>query len=801
MKKNGLRSIRAELLAAVLGLSILICVAFYVAAMNLSQSAISEQMESSLSAVTRQGAAQINEQVQDYFGALEIIAADSLFEAASMNQNQIRVLLFKQRAAGGYLNLMFAGKDGIAFDGTGATTDVTESVNYVKGMAGERWASSPAPVEGSDQVTMTYSLPIITSTGQNEGVLMMTVDGYELSDLIAGFTYAKTGYAFIIDDEGVMLAHPDREMVRTQDRTLEKAEKDPEQQGLADMMRLMLEGQAGVGGYTYRGVTKYAGYAPIEGTHWSMALTAPRDEVFEGINRLQQVLLLAAIILAFISAMAALLIANRLHRPILKLTQAAEKFSAGDLDVELDVRAKNEMGVLASAFSAIAVNMSNILRSIYTASEQVASGSRQIADSGMHLAKGSTEQASALEELSASVEQLASQTRMNAVSANEANDLANTARSLAERGNEKMGNMLKAMDEIDQSSANINRIIKVIDDIAFQTNILALNAAVEAARAGEHGKGFAVVAEEVRNLAAKSAAAAKETSGLIEGSSKSVSGGSKLARETAEALEKIVSEVSRVATLVNGISVSSGEQSSGIEQINQGLLQISKVVQSISASSQQSAAASRQLTAQADSLRHQVSGFTLKRSDASLEAPSADVPDEAVAPEALTVRDAMVRRSAAPAPKKAAEASEKPAKAAAAKPGKATPEARPGRAEAVPESVRSAAAAVVTAAFARPAKISLGEEDKPKALARPAKISLGEEDRPKAPARPAKISLGEEDKPKASARPAKISLGEEDKPKAPTRPKKISLGEEDDLPAPPARQSNVSLSDREFGKY
>ena len=791
MKRNGLRSIRVELLAAVLGLSILICAAFYVAAMNLSQSAISEQMESSLSTVTKQGAAQVKERVQDYYSALEIIAADSLFEAASMNQNQIRVLLFKQRAAGGYLNLMFAGKDGIAFDGTGATTDVSENANYLKAMAGERWVSSPAPVEGSDQIVMTYSLPIITSAGQNEGVLMMMVDGYHLSDMISGITYAKTGYAFIIDDEGVMLAHPDREMVRTQDRTFEKAEKDPEQKGLADMMRLMLEGQTGIGEYTYKGVTKYASYAPIEGTHWSMSLTAPRAEVFEGIDRLQQVLLLAAIILALISALAALMIANRLHRPILKLTQAAEKFSTGNLDVEPNVRAKNEMGVLARSFSAIAVNMSNILRSIYTASEQVAAGSRQIADSGMHLAQGSTEQASALEELSASVEQLASQTRMNASSASEANELANTARGLAERGNEKMGNMLKAMDEIDQSSANITRIIKVIDDIAFQTNILALNAAVEAARAGEHGKGFAVVAEEVRNLAAKSAAAAKETSGLIEGSSKSVSGGSKLARETAEALEKIVSEVSRVAALVNGISVSSGEQSSGIEQINQGLLQISKVVQSISASSQQSAAASRQLTAQADALRQQVSGFTLKRADVSLEAPyTSDAPASTGSPEVPKALNAVGRPTPSASPtvpvskKTVAEAWHRPSKTTQAKPAKAAPVIRPARDEVVPESIRSAASAVVSAAFARPTKISLGEEDKPKTSACPAKISLGEGD-----------------KPKASARPAKTPLGEGNKPKTPIRPTKISLGEEDDLSAPPARQSQVSLSDREFGKY
>jgi len=696
VKKLGLKSLRMEMLTTILGLSLLICVAFCVAAITMSRSAIKSQMDDSLTKVTVQGAMLASERIEKHFEALENIARDSSFVNAAMNQFQIQTLLTKQQAAGGYIELMYAGKSGKAYNGAGETFDVSGAEHYIRSMAGERYVSSPTPVEGADQMIMTYSVPIVNEDAVT-GVLIMTTDGYELSDIVSDITYAKTGYAFIIDGEGVMLAHPDREMVRTQDRTLEKAENDPAQKGLADMMHVMIEGMSGIGEYTYKGVTKYAGYAPIKGTKWSMALTAPRDEVFEGIERLQQVLLLAAIILAVVSVFAALMIADRLHKPILKLTRAAEKFSTGDLDVELDVHQKNEIGVLAGAFSAIAVNMSNILRSIYNASEQVAAGSKQIADSGAHLAQGSTEQASALEELSASVEQLASQTRANASSASEANELANTARSLAERGNEKMGNMLKAMAEIDQSSANINRIIKVIDDIAFQTNILALNAAVEAARAGEHGKGFAVVAEEVRNLAAKSAAAAKETSGLIEDSSKSVSSGSKLARETAEALERIVSEVSRVAALVNGISVSSGEQSSGIEQINQGLMQISRVVQSISATSQQSAAATKQLTAQADALRQQVAGFTLKR----LDAPAAD-------------------------------------------------------------------------------------------------------GAPEAPDRPINSSKNRFFMTEANAagpRPARISLGKGDVPKAPVRPTKISLGEEDDPSTPPAKRSQVALSDSEFGKY
>lgn len=306
-------------------------------------------------------------------------------------------------------------------------------------------------------------------------------------------------------------------------------------------------------------------------------------------------------------------IAASVRKPLNKLVNVSEKIADGDLDVTVDIDTKDEVGVLAQAFTRMTDNINDAMTNINTAAEQVASGSKQVSDSSMALSQGATEQASSIEELTASLEEISSQTKMNAQNANQANELAESARSNAVQGNTQMKEMLKAMVEINDSSANISKIIKVIDEIAFQTNILALNAAVEAARAGQHGKGFAVVAEEVRNLAARSANAAKETTDMIEGSIKKVEGGTRIANETANALNNIVEGVARAAALVGDIAIASNEQASGIAQINQGIMQVSQVVQTNSATSEESAAASEELSSQAELLRESVSRFKLRK--------------------------------------------------------------------------------------------------------------------------------------------------------------------------------------------
>lgn len=314
-----------------------------------------------------------------------------------------------------------------------------------------------------------------------------------------------------------------------------------------------------------------------------------------------------------IAVVIGMFISSSISKHVRKIIKIADKVADGDFDVNINIHGKDEIGLLADSFRKMTEKLNHTMSYINSAAEQVAAGSKQVSDSSVALSQGAMEQASSIEELTASIEEISAQTKMNAENASNANEIAESAKVNAEEGYGQMKEMQRAVDEINSASTNIYKIIKVIDEIAFQTNILALNAAVEAARAGQHGKGFAVVAEEVRNLAARSAKAAKETADLIEGSIKKAETGTKIANQTAEALNKIVEDNIKVADFINQIAIASNEQAEGIAQINQGIMQVSSVVQTNSATAEESAAASEELATQSEMLKEQVMQFNLKK--------------------------------------------------------------------------------------------------------------------------------------------------------------------------------------------
>ncbi|MHB2155612.1 methyl-accepting chemotaxis protein [Calditrichota bacterium GD2] len=297
--------------------------------------------------------------------------------------------------------------------------------------------------------------------------------------------------------------------------------------------------------------------------------------------------------------------------PVNEIKHALQKLAEGDLRAKIEADHPGDYGQMKDALNQSLKALNEVLASIATAVEQMQSGANQVADSSQAVSQGATEQASSLQETTASIEEIASQARQNSENAAKANEISSIAQKAAEEGNRQMAEMLQAMQAINDSSSQIYRVIKVIDEIAFQTNLLALNAAVEAARAGVHGKGFAVVAEEVRNLAQRSAKAAKETEQLIENSTQKVKYGSEIANQTASALQSIIQNITSVSDLIDEITSASAEQAEGIEQIRESLKQIDNVTQANAASAEQSAAAADELSSQATYLQKMIGHFKL----------------------------------------------------------------------------------------------------------------------------------------------------------------------------------------------
>jgi len=293
-------------------------------------------------------------------------------------------------------------------------------------------------------------------------------------------------------------------------------------------------------------------------------------------------------------------------------------------DLTVDIKKASDRDSLGESMIVMRDSLRDVLLGVRTAVEQVAAGSGQVSSASQDLSQGATESASSLEEISSSVNQVNGQARQNADNATEANGIAKQAADNATSGNDQMSQLKDAMSNISHSSDEIKKVVKVIDDIAFQINLLALNANVEAARAGKYGKGFAVVAEEVRNLAVRSADAVQETTAMVDESVRNIENGNGLTDKTAEQLGEILTGASKVAEFLEEIAAASKEQALAIEQVTEGLGQVDQVTQSNTASAEESASAAEELASQAEELRASIADFQLGNDTAAtrLAAPS-----------------------------------------------------------------------------------------------------------------------------------------------------------------------------------
>lgn len=500
------------------------------------------------------------------------------------------------------------------------------------------------------------------------GVLHVKLNVDVFSDVIGNISIGETGYAIVVDRNGYVIAQPDSTLLTEHLNYITLAQDDSSYSSIAECTGKAINGETGFAEVKLDGKDKFVSYAPIEDTNgWSCLMIATPSEHTGNIYNSIIIGSIVAAICFVLSVLLIIAIVKKIIKPVKQCSDQIVTLSHGDLhqppldfgnniDKEIsqlsestNLISKNinevitdinnmleslgkgdltykpadvyfgDFAPLKESYEHIMISLNKIMNNINKAGQLVATGSQQVADAAGNLSGGATKQAASVEELSASLNEVAEKVNRNAARATDAADNSAKATSLVESGNEQMNGLLDAMREIDDTSKEIAKIIRTIDDISFQTNILALNAAVEAARAGEAGKGFAVVADEVRNLAGKVADAASTTTELIKNSIKAVENGTKIANQTAETLKEIVTTTTETTGLVSDISTACAQQAEAIEQITVGVDQISSVVQTNSATSEECAAFAQELSVQANVLDDMVSKFVIDKDIAAIE--------------------------------------------------------------------------------------------------------------------------------------------------------------------------------------
>ena len=478
---------------------------------------------------------------------------------------------------------------------------------------------------------ITQYEPVRDASGKVVGALYVgvdiTADVATLKERIRALKVGETGYFYVLSavpgkSYGDLLVHPSKEG----ENILDSQSADGR-----SFVKEMLEKKEGTISYDWQNPgesharEKFAAYSEMKEWNWVIVGGTYRDEITAAATQLRnRFILFGLAALAVLASVLYFLVRATVTRPLAEVQAVAARIAEGDLTAQVKARRDDEIGRLTGAINEIGARLSSVVGQVRDGAEHIATASQEISTGNLDLCSRTEEQAASLATTASSMDQLTTTVRQNADNARQADQLARSASEVAQKGGSTVSQVVARMDSISQASRKISDITSVIDGIAFQTNILALNAAVEAARAGEQGRGFAVVASEVRNLAQRSAAAAKEIKVLIESSNSEVDAGSQLVAQAGVTMQEVLDSVQRVTDIMSEISSASQEQTQGIEEINRSVVEMDTVTQQNAALVEEASAAAQAMHEQADALARSVRRFRLadEREAATLAAPA-----------------------------------------------------------------------------------------------------------------------------------------------------------------------------------
>jgi len=493
--------------------------------------------------------------------------------------------------------------------------DAHEREYFKKAIAGQANIGSVVISKVTGKPITPIAIPVV-SDGKVVGVFTMMLRIDFLGSIVGQEKVGRTGYAVVVDKNGLVIAHPNADLIMKMN-TLET-------DGMKEYARNMVAGKTGIAAFVFKGVAKEAGYAPVNATGWSVTLSVSQGEYLAAANDVRNLLVVITAGALLVAVLLYLLFARSITVPLSKGVAFAQTVASGDFTKRLDVNQRDEIGTLAQALNGMSQKLSEMVGTVQENAEQLAASSEQIASSALRLSEGAQNQASSLEEtsasveeLSASVDQVAEHAQAQAAAAEEGTSsmtqalgtiedvskkleqisaLARKSVDSAVSGAAAVQSVVDGISAIATSSEKIGGIVNVISEIADQTNLLALNASIEAARAGEHGRGFAVVADEVSKLADRSSSSTKEIDQLIKESIKNVASGVETSRRSEVAMEEIRGASKKVNEMITEATESMGMQVSAIKELSKALESVSEMSQSISASTEEQTTNAKQVS-------------------------------------------------------------------------------------------------------------------------------------------------------------------------------------------------------------